>query len=112
MAEDDDQPGGVARGGELDAADLGRGDDVAGDADDEQIAQPLVEDDLRRYARIGAAEQNRERLLAGGELVPPGRTGRRAVFARVGDEAPVAFSQPFECRQGSLHSAESDTGSA
>ena len=73
-------------------------------------AQPLVKDDFRRHARIGAAEQDRERLLAGGELVPPGRTGRRAVFARVGDKAPVAFSQPFECQQGSLHSVESDTG--
>jgi hypothetical protein len=34
--------------GELNTADLRGCDDVSGNADDEQIAQPLVEDDLCR----------------------------------------------------------------
>ena len=37
--------------GELDAADLGRRDDVAGDADDEQVAQPLVRSEERRVGK-------------------------------------------------------------
>ena len=47
-------------------------DDVAGDADDEQVAEPLIEDDLGRHARVGAAEDDRERLLASSQLGPPG----------------------------------------
>jgi hypothetical protein len=35
--------------GELNAADLRGSDDVSGNADDKQVAQALVEDDLCRY---------------------------------------------------------------
>ncbi len=35
--------------GELRAPDLGGGDDVSGNADDKQVAQALVEDDLCRH---------------------------------------------------------------
>src|SRR5436190_23070894 len=41
MTEDDDQARPIALRGEFDAADLRRGDDVSGDADDEQIAESL-----------------------------------------------------------------------
>ena len=44
------------------------GDHVAGDADDEQLAEPRVEDQLGRHARVAAAEDRRVRLLALGEL--------------------------------------------
>ena len=47
VPEDDDQPRAESLGGELDAADLRRRDDVAGDADDEQVAQALVEHESR-----------------------------------------------------------------
>ena len=53
--------------GKLDAADLRRGDDVARDPDDEEIAKALVEDDLGRDARVGAAEHDGERLLPIGQ---------------------------------------------
>ena len=67
-------PGGVPKrvGGELDAADLRRRDDVAGDADHEQIAQALVEHDLGRDPRVGAAEDDGDRALA-----PPRAPPRR-----------------------------------
>jgi len=53
MPQDDYQSGAELFRGELDAADLRRRNDVAGHANDEQIAQPLIEDDLHRHSRIG-----------------------------------------------------------
>jgi hypothetical protein len=47
VAQDDHQPGPEPGRRELHAADLRRRDDVAGDADDEEIAESLVEDELR-----------------------------------------------------------------
>ena len=63
MAEHHHQPRAEARRRELDAADLRRGHDVAGHADDEQVAEALVEHDLRRHARVRAAKHDGERLL-------------------------------------------------
>ena len=60
MAQDNHQPGPEVRGRELDAANLRRRHDVAGDTDDEQIAQPLVEDELSRHPRVRATEDDRE----------------------------------------------------
>ena len=93
VAEHDDEPGAVALCRKLDAADLRRRDDVAGDADDEQIAEPLVEHDFRRHARIGAAEDDGERLLAGGDLDAARFTCQRIVAADIGNEATVAVSK-------------------
>src|ERR1700683_5464181 len=53
---------------ELDAADERRGHDVAGDANDEQGSQTLIEDDLDRYPGIGAPQDGRERRLTRGQL--------------------------------------------
>ena len=78
VAEHDHEPRAEPLGGELDAADLRRRDDVAGDADHEQVAQALVEDDLRRHARVRAAEDDGERLLACGQLAAA-RLARRGV---------------------------------
>ena len=95
MAEHDDEPRVELLGRELDAADLRRRDDVAGDADDEQVAEPLIEDDLGRHARVGAAEHDRERLLPLGELVAPRGADLRAALA-IGHEPPIAVTQPRE----------------
>ena len=64
VPEHDDEPRVELLGGELDAADQRRRDDVAGDADDEEIAEALIEHELGGHTRIGAAEDDRERLLA------------------------------------------------
>ena len=95
VAEHDDEPRVELLGRELDAADLRRRDDVAGNADDEQVAEPLIEHDLGRHARVGAAEDDRERLLPLGELVAPGRADACAALA-IGHEAPIALSQQPE----------------
>ena len=92
VAKDDDESRGVSCRGEFDAADLGGSDDVAGDANDEQIAEPLIEDVLDRRARIGAAEDDGERSLPLDEMRMP--AAARAAFA--GDEARVALAQASE----------------
>lgn len=54
--------------GKLDATDQRRRHDIAGDANNKQVAQALIEDDLYRDSRIGAAENNSKRLLPGCQL--------------------------------------------
>ena len=50
MTEDDDELRAELFDGELDALKRGRADDVPGDADDEELAEALVEEELRRDA--------------------------------------------------------------
>ena len=57
VPENHHQPRAVPAGGELDAADLRWGDDVSGNADDEQVAKALIENEhslriTRRTARL------------------------------------------------------------
>ena len=52
VAKDDNQACAIPSGGEFDAADLRRSDDVACDANDEEVPQALIEHDLRWDARI------------------------------------------------------------
>src|SRR5258708_26130829 len=105
-AEDYHQPGGVSLRGKLDAADLRGRDDVAGDANDEEVSEPLIEDDLRRDAGVGAAENNRERLLAARELGAPGVTHKSVGAADVRGEPEIPLPQPVECRTRWYHPAE------
>src|SRR6516162_6466457 len=93
-----------SRSRKFDTADLRGRDDVAGHADDEQVAESLVEDDLRRHPCIRAAEHDGERLLCGGggQLTAP--NARRAPLElgpalepKLADEAPVALAQRRQC---------------
>src|SRR4051794_1750294 len=94
VAHDHDETRPEPLRGELDAADLRRGDDVTRHADDEQIAQPLVEDDLSRRARVRAAEHDRERRLR--ELATPPVADHRLDAA---DTLNVAAVPLFETDQ-------------
>ena len=80
-------------GGEFNAADLGRRDDVAGDANHEQIAEALVEDDFHGHARIGTTQNGGKGLLAGREVEPAHAAGDRIAVARIGDEALISLAQ-------------------
>src|SRR6185503_5165253 len=71
-------------------------DDIAGDANHEQVAEPLVEDDLRLHPRVGAAEDDGERLLRRAEPAGVGVARGAAAMAHVGDEAAVAGLKAFE----------------
>ena len=75
MPEDDDQTRAELFGGKFDAADLRRRDDVAGDADHEQVPEPLIEDDLHRDSRIGTPEDTANGACPGRSQLPgDGRT--------------------------------------
>jgi hypothetical protein len=100
VPEHDDESRAESLGGVLDAPDQRWSDDVPGDADDEQIAEPLIEDDLRRNARVGAAENDRVRLLLLRELGAALLAEEGFEAADVGGEAGVAgleALQGFEC---------------
>ena len=106
VPEHDHQARAEGLGGELDAADLGGRDDVAGHADHEQVPEPLVEDELRRHARVRAAEHDRERLLLRGE----GAAARGAVAvvaALLADEAQVALAQRRSASRAGNHGSAS-----
>ena len=96
VAQHHDEPRAVSGGGEFDAADLRWRDDVARDADDEQVAQALIEHQLRRDAGIRAAEDDGERLLSVREVVAPGVAKQTLEAANIGGEAAVAFAQTRE----------------
>jgi hypothetical protein len=93
VTHDHDQPAAEPLGGELDAAHLRGGDDVAGHPDDEQVADALVEHHLCGHARIRAAEHDRERRLPVGQLAPAGVAEQGIQAADVGGETAVAFLQ-------------------
>ncbi len=102
VAEHHDEPRAEPRGRELDAADLRRRDDVARDADHEQVAEALIEYELRGHARVRAAQDDRERLLTRDELRAAlliRRSGRRPIR----DEPAIAVAQPRERFCGGDH---------
>ena len=69
VAEHDDERHVEHGDGVLEAADDRVRDHLSGVADDEQVAEALVEDDLGGQARVRASEQRGTRLLARRELV-------------------------------------------
>ena len=97
MTEHHDQASLEAGCRKFHTADLGWSDDVARDADDEQIAEPLVEDDLCRHTRIGTPEDDRERLLSRRQRLAAGAAHSGLLAAYLGDETTVAFAQPLQC---------------
>ena len=92
VTEHDDEPRMELRRRELHAADLRGRNHVAGHADHEQVAEPLIENDLGRHARVGATQDDRERLLALRELVAP-RGAHARIALPIGNETPIAFAQ-------------------
>ena len=70
VAEHDDERAVEHADAELERAEHAGVDDVAGGAHDEQVAQALVEDDLGGDPGVGAAEEDGERVLLGGDPVP------------------------------------------
>src|SRR5262249_51790545 len=87
MPHHHDEPRAKLRDGELNGADARRSDHVAGDPNDEQIPEPLIEHELGRSARVRAPENGRERGLSFGE--PGAPAGSRNVLRSL-DEPLVA----------------------
>ena len=84
------------RRGELDAANLRGSNDVAGDADDKQVAQTLIEDHLCRDSRIGTPEDDGELLLTCRQLAAARLAPEYVAAPSARNEVTVSFSQAFE----------------
>jgi hypothetical protein len=72
MTHDDDQRRFQVKNGVLETSDHVGGDDVARDANDEEVAEALVEDELGRDSGIAAGENRGEWLLRMLEMGAPG----------------------------------------
>ena len=79
VAHQDDQRHRVLGDGELEPAQLGAVDNVAGCSADEHIAQALIKDDLRRHTGVDATQHGYEGRLPGHERGTP---LRRQVWMR------------------------------
>jgi hypothetical protein len=87
----------------FDAGELGIAGDVAGDADVEQIAETLIEDDLRRDAGVGAAQDGRVGMLIQREFALAG-SGLVWVLILFRDVMCVAGLQLAQHRRSGRHS--------
>ena len=113
MAQHHHQPGAETLDGKLDAADLRRRHDVAGHADDEQLAQPLIEDQLGWHAGICTAQQHGKRNLLHDELAAARLVGGQRDAPQAGDETAVASLKDLEGFVGWNHGeqqTEEDAG--
>ena len=97
VPENHHQPCALPPGGELDAADLRRCDDVSGNANDEQVAKALIEDDLRWHPRVGTTENDGERLLTCRHFVATPLVRERVAAPGVRREATISRSKALEC---------------
>src|SRR5262249_42896221 len=73
VAEDDHEADPELRGRKLDASNLRRRHDMAGDAYHEEVAHTLAEDQFGGNSRIRAAEYDRDGFLSCQGLLAPGR---------------------------------------
>ena len=105
MPDHDDALDALAQGVQckLDATHADVAQDVAGDANDEKVVEALPEEHLQRYARVGAADDNRERRLLGHLAQRPVHADFEAVALHdvprlaLGDGArPATFHPPGE----------------
>ena len=98
MAHDDDQSGTESGRRELNAAYLGRCDDVAGDSNDEEVAEALVEDQFRGDAGIRTTEDDCERLLSRDQRGTTGMIRKGARGRLIRHESPVAVAKASRAR--------------
>src|SRR5437762_3217070 len=93
MSEHHDQAHGQMIDRVLDAAQAMIADHVAGHAQDKQIAESLIEYDLGRNTRVGAAKNDSKRMLTFRQLLAPlchVRKDQARVFIAVGCQ-PCSF---------------------
>ena len=83
-------------GGKLDTADEGRGNDFAGDPNDEQISQSLIENDFNRHPGIGTSKDGRKWFLTRGQLEATRPTRNCVTVADVRHETAVPGLQKRE----------------
>ena len=95
MAQHQDEPGAQMFDGVLDAGELDVADGLARGADDKEVTEALIENELRGHARVRAAQDHRERLLRAGDLRATLR-GAVGVFQAALDVARVPLAKASE----------------
>ena len=83
--------------GELDAADLRWRNDISGDADHEQIAQTMIENDFYGYPRIRTTENDRKRFLTRHEFIALSVAHRYVKAASARYESGIPVAQAIQC---------------
>src|SRR5438876_10728365 len=96
MTQDHDQARAQVRDCVFDAAQRMVVDQIASRANDEKVTQVLVEDQLRRNARIGASDDDGERVLRLRRLRPT-RCGWLALGYLTRGKPEIAFLEFGEC---------------
>jgi len=108
MAEHDDESRAKFFHRQFDTAHQGGRDDIAGDPNDEEIAQANVKNDLDRHTGIGTAQNDRKRRLAIEVLIEPGMALAGVGTPVTVDKSGIAFPQFIQCFRGAdrliLHS--------
>jgi len=97
MSHDDYKPRVIKRRGVFDAAYLRWRDDVAGDANYEQVAKTAVEYYFRGNSCVRTAEYYRERILILGQLRTPLTTDERTTTSHARHEFLIATLEAFQC---------------
>src|SRR5437588_129144 len=110
MAHDDDQSSIKSCRGELNAADLRWCDNVAGDSNDEEVAEALVKDQFRGDAGIRATEDDRERLLSRDQRGTTGMIRKRRRPRLIRHESPVAIPKASQSFDRSDHGGRPSSG--
>src|SRR4029077_1019 len=103
MAHYDDESGTESCRRELNAADLGRCDDVAGDSNDEEVAEALVEDQFRGDAGIRTTEDDCERLLSRDQRGTTGMIRKRGCRRLICHESPITVAKASQSVERSDH---------
>ena len=114
-----ERPPAEPRRGELDAANLRGSNDVAGDADDKQLAQTLIEHHLCRDSRIGTPEDDGELLLTCRQLAaarlapeyvaaPSARNEETVSLAGVRTLCELRSSRHHSCLPTAVHNLRKD----
>src|SRR3954467_5350000 len=111
VAHHDDEARSKAGCGEFHAADLRWGDDIARHADDEQIAESLVEDELGRHARVRAPEDDGKGFLAAAVVVLVRGARQDASRGLVRDKTRISFAQAGQRFRCANHAPESSYAS-
>ncbi len=96
MSEDQHESYSELQRCKFDATSRTRSHDVSSNANDEQVTETLIENDLRRNPRVGASENDGKRLLARHNFVAVLRTGARLTTRRAGGKALIPLAQAFE----------------
>src|SRR3954471_12564277 len=103
MSDNQNQARVVSLGREFNASNLRSRDDVACHANNEQVAEPLIENQFGRNSRVGAAEYDCKRRLSFGDFGASRLASVCTIALHFIDETRVAGAEPCQGISGWNH---------